>query len=402
MGFYDNYRSRVQDTLTDTDYINEENKRYVIEHFFEQPNYYQVTKNFDLDTTYDVLIAEESKKKDSVGIKNLISYPYATPQFTLGDYINWQSDVWLLTTLDTQYDYSVVGRIIETNTDLKWINNNGVLKSYRAIATNKVIHQGLDETKYITVPDGNIIVRVQKNDDTSALKESRRFIINGNAYRITNINNFVNNMIEFYMEQTTVSDEDDLINNIADQSANVFSLEINADDFNQVVGYISTLTATVKLNGDIVTKDVLWSTSNPSIVAVSSGGIISLLAEGSATITCSMQDNSSISDTIIITVTDSSAPSVETRILPNEKIILQSQTQVYTVYKYIDNVVQADTFNFTTSGIASSKYEFTVISGNSFSVRNIQKDDSNQLTVLCTNLVDATTATIQITLGGLW
>ena len=402
MGFYDNYRSRVQDTLTDTDYINEENKRYVIEHFFEQPNYYQVTKNFDLDTTYDVLIAEESKKKDSVGIKNLISYPYATPQFTLGDYINWQSDVWLLTTLDTQYDYSVVGRIIETNTDLKWINNNGVLKSYRAIATNKVIHQGLDETKYITVPDGNIIVRVQKNDDTSALKESRRFIINGNAYRITNINNFVNNMIEFYMEQTTVSDEDDLINNIADQSANVFSLEINADDFNQVVGYISTLTATVKLNGDIVTKDVLWSTSNPSIVAVSSGGIISLLAEGSVTITCSMQDNSSISDTIIITVTDSSAPSVETRILPNEKIILQSQTQVYTVYKYIDNVVQADTFNFTTSGIASSKYEFTVISGNSFSVRNIQKDDSNQLTVLCTNLVDATTATIQITLGGLW
>ena len=402
MGFYDNYRSRVQDTLTDTDYINEENKRYVIENFFEQPNYYQVTKNFDLDTTYDVLIAEESKKKDSVGIKNLISYPYATPQFTLGDYINWQSDVWLLTTLDTQYDYSVVGRIIETNTDLKWINNNGVLKSYRAIATNKVIHQGLDETKYITVPDGNIIVRVQKNDDTSALKESRRFIINGNAYRITNINNFVNNMIEFYMEQTTVSDEDDLINNIADQSANVFSLEINADDFNQVVGYISTLTATVKLNGDIVTKDVLWSTSNPSIVAVSSGGIISLLAEGSVTITCSMQDNSSISDTIIITVTDSSAPSVETRILPNEKIILQSQTQVYTVYKYIDNVVQADTFNFTTSGIASSKYEFTVISGNSFSVRNIQKDDSNQLTVLCTNLVDATTATIQITLGGLW
>jgi hypothetical protein len=156
------------------------------------------------------LIVEENKKNDAVGYKKLISYPYTTTQFSIGDNIVWESNTWLLTTLDSQYDYSVSGRIVETNIDLKWLDSNLVLKSYRACMDNKISSVGFDENKTIFLPSGNVIVRVQANVDTELLKENTRFIINGNAYWITNINNFVDGLLELYMEQVAISDEDDL------------------------------------------------------------------------------------------------------------------------------------------------------------------------------------------------
>jgi hypothetical protein len=115
-----------------------------------------------------------------------------------------------------------------------------------------------------------------------------------------------------------------------------------------------------------------------------------------------MTNNPLITDTITINVVASTTPVTETMISPNETYLIQSDpATVYTVYKLINNVQQADTFTITTSGVATAKYECVVISGNSFSVRNIEQDD-NVLTVLCTNNVDASTKTISIVLGGLY
>lgn len=210
MGFYDNYKARVQSTLSDSEFINEDNKNYVIENFENQPNYYEITKNTDLVTTYKVLIVEETKKGNAVGYKKLISYPYDTTQFSIGDYIIWESNTWLLTTLDSQYDYSVTGRIVETNIDLQWIDNSQILQSYRAFVDNKITYTGNDESKYLFLPKGNIIIYVQSNGDTQWLGIGKTFSINGTTYRITNINNFVDNLLEFYMEQVASSVEDNI------------------------------------------------------------------------------------------------------------------------------------------------------------------------------------------------
>jgi hypothetical protein len=400
VGFYDNYRARVQSTLSDSEYINEDNKNLVIENFESQPNYYEITKNSDLVTTYKVLIAEENKKDNIIGYKKLISYPYATTQFSIGDYINWGSSIWLLTTLDDQYDYSVGGKIVKTNTDIKWRDDNGVLKSYRGFKNNKVSDTGFSTGNYFYLPNGELVVQVQNNVDTNTIAINRRFIIDGKAYRVNFIHP-IEGLLEFYLETDVIRDSDDLVNNIADNNELVYTLEINQTDFNNTVGYISTLSATVKLNGSIVPESVTWSSSDDEIVNITSDGTIELLAEGSAVITCQMSDNSDVFDTITITVVSSTTSVEEIRISPAVNIILQGETQVYTVYKYINDIQQPDTFTITTSGVAASKYVITIINGNSFSIKNVQQD-SNVLTVRCTDDIDGSFETIEIILGGLF
>jgi hypothetical protein len=310
MGFYDNYRARVQSALTDSEYINDDNKNYVIDNFENQPNFYEVTKNADLVTTYKVLITEESKKNDAAGYKKLISYPYATTQFSIGDYIIWESDTWLLITLDSQYDYSVGGRIVETNIDLKWIDDSYVLQSYRACVDNKIYNVGNDETKYIFLPQGNIIIRVQSNADTRKLKNNNRFSINDITYRITNINNFINGLLEFYMEQVSESDNDAI------------------------------------------------------------------------------------------------TPAGEILIMPEDvRSIIEGDTQIFTCFKFKNGIKQNDAFTFevdASSQVSTAKYVLTTINGNSFSVKNNARDITYPLIVLCTDIVDATTQTVSIYLGGDW
>ena len=400
MGFYDNYRARVQDTLSDSEYINEDNKNLVIENFENQPNYYTITKNSDLVTTYKVLIVEENKKDNIVGFKKFISYPYTTTQFAIGDYINWDSNVWLLTTLDEQYDYSVGGRIIKTNANLKWRDDDNVLITYSCIKSNKATYTGFETGQDVVLPRGNIVIQVQDNTDTSSIPIGKRFIIDGKAY-VVHFSHIIDGLLELYMESTASSEYDDLVNDIANDTVNVYALTINQDDFNQIVGYSSTLSATVKLNGAIVSEGVTWSTSDATKVSITSGGVVTLLATGNATITCSMTDNPAITDTVTITVVAATTPVSEIRISPATTEILQGDTIIFTVYAYENDVQQADEFTITTSGVATSKYICTVISGNSFSVENVETDDT-ALVVRCTNDVDATYKEISINLGGLW
>ncbi len=401
VGFYDNYKARVQSTLSDAEYINEDNKNYVIDNFESQPNYYEITRNSDLVTTYKVLIAEENKKDNIIGYKKLISYPYATTQFAIGDYIIWNSSTWLLVTLDDQYDYSVGGRIVKTNAYLKWRDDNGALISYACYKSNRVTNTGLNYGQSIVLPKGDLIVQAQDNSDTLTIDVGKRFIIDGKAYEVGYIHP-IDGLLEFYLESVAISDYDDLVNDIADNTVRVYTLEINQGNFNQIIGFSSTLSATVKCNDEIVSEGVTWSTSDATKVSITSAGVITCLALGSVTITAEMTDNSDISDTITITVVESVTPVEEIRILPDVTTILQGDpVQVYTVYKFINDVQQSDTFTFATSGASSANYVKTDISGNSFSIENIEQSNI-PLTVRCTDDIDATYKDIEIELGGLW
>jgi hypothetical protein len=400
VGFYDNYRARVQSALTDSEYINEDNKNLVIENFESQPNYYEITKNSDLVTTYKVLIAEENKKDNIIGYKKLISYPYTTIQFSIGDYIHWKSSVWLLITLDDQYDYSVGGRIVKTNAYLKWRDENGVLISYPCFKNSRATDTGLSDGYNIVLPKGDIIVQIQENSDTLKITEGKRFIINGKAYQVQFVHP-IDGLLEIYLKSTEISVYDDLVNDIADNIIRIYTLEINQGNFNNIIGFSTALSATVKLNGEVVSEAVTWSSSAPTQVSVDSNGLITCLEIGSATITCQMTDNPSISDTITITVVAETTPVEEIRISPAVTKIFQGDIQVYTVYKFINGEQQVDTFTITTSGVATSKYKAIIIGGNSFSIENIEQSDT-ALTVRCTDNIDSSYKEIIIELGGLW
>lgn len=374
--------------------------------FENSANYNLVYKNFNYNTTYKTLIMNYNSERDSVGVKKLVSYPYTTIQFEIGDYIHWtyggSQKTWLITSLDKQFTYNVNGRMERCVNNLKWIDSYGNTVSYPCVMDDKLNETTFDFKAPMYYAPGTVFVIVQKNVDTNTLKVNDRFIFDGQAFKVQGVNNFIDgNTIKFTMFKDIIADDDDLVNGIANANKNTYTLSINQNNFQQSVGYTSTLTATLKLNGEVVTEDLTWSSSNISKATINGSGVINLLSAGSVTFTCSMADNSSISDTVTVTIAASPATVKENRINPQVTSILQGSTQVYTIYQYTNNVANASTFTFAVSGANASKYTFTNISGNSFSVKSLGYD-ATKLTVTCTNVSDSSTKTIEIQLKGLF
>jgi hypothetical protein len=99
-------------------------------------------------------------------------------------------------------------------------------------------------------------------------------------------------------------------------------------------------------------------------------------------------------------------PTAEILIMPEDvRSIVLGDTQTFTCYKFKNGIRATDTFTFSvdpSSQVSASKYTLTTINGNSFSVKNNARDESNALIVLCTDVADATTQKAFIWLGGDW
>ena len=69
------------------------------------------------------------------------------------------------------------------------------------------------------------------------------------------------------------------------------SVELSASEIELNVDGSATITATVTKNGDVEICSESWETSNKEVAQVSNSGVVTAMAEGSATITCKVTDN---------------------------------------------------------------------------------------------------------------
>jgi hypothetical protein len=416
VGDYPFYESSVTLRCTPKQsYINDFNAI----HDFTFENAPNIMTDIDEETsigskTYEDIVARVTSVVDPSTQQNLgddwkiFSFYTDEDKRPLGTSFKWRDNYWLATntnSYETLSNYCIVRR---SNNIMQHRNENAVLIQEPCVIDIGITRDAFNIGQIIVLPDGVIQVTAQNNANTRLWDIDDRFIFGGQAWKIQSFDNLRNQttfgnddnpLIIWRMCKDAERATDDLVNNIADNSDLVYVLTINQGNFNNIVGFTSTLSTTVKCNGEIVSEGVTWSSSDATKVSVSSAGLITCLALGSAVITAKMTDNISVSDTVTITVVESVTPVSEIRISPTETIILRGDTQIYTVYKFLNGVQQADTFTITTSGAAASKYDCQIISGNSFSVRNIEQSDT-ALTVLCADDIDASTQTIEIVLGG--
>lgn len=70
---------------------------------------------------------------------------------------------------------------------------------------------------------------------------------------------------------------------------------------------------------------------------------------------------------------------------PTTPDLLIGETVVYTVELFHNGALTGEPFQFTASGVPPSHYELLELSGNSFSIRNIEPHFGNPLTIRCEN-----------------
>lgn len=77
------------------------------------------------------------------------------------------------------------------------------------------------------------------------------------------------------------------------------------------------------------------------------------------------------------------ASSDEVVLSPNQDYILLGDTIKFNCFRYINDVVQEDSFTFVASDVPSDRYEFSVVDGNSFIIKNKKEYLSGKLKISC-------------------
>ena len=242
--------------------------------FEASPDYTEVYKNYDFTTTYKTRIFEGNDADKKLGFKYLLSYPYDTPQFKIGDYVHWKYDhvklsTWLMISLDTQHLYDDKGRMMLCNNYLKWIDENGKIKSYECVFQDSLTYASFKygESGVVQV-NGTIAVLVPQNKDTRKIYRNQRFIFDGIPYVVNNFIRSVNsNFLELYMFETQRLDQDDLVNNVAyngidENKKPTISTTIVSPNINDVLeGITETFTVQRYVNGLPQTDEYEFSCS---------------------------------------------------------------------------------------------------------------------------------------------
>jgi hypothetical protein len=203
-----NYRRRLANGTAMEEMTNT-TKVIVDNTFREAPNFKEVFLNgYKTDTRIDT-------EKDSNELS--ILFRPNTKVFK-GDIINFDSTHWLVNNTNDNPIFPTA-YVDLCNEWLRWIDDTGVSKVYPAVVISK--KYDLNQDEQIIIAENTLTIRVPYNNDTKKIKHLQRFIINDIPYEIHGIDaisnvNLGKGYIELKAEQSLLTAEDDLDNDIAD------------------------------------------------------------------------------------------------------------------------------------------------------------------------------------------
>jgi hypothetical protein len=354
----------------------------------------------DVDVRINRAINSQTSTKLGDDFKQIL-FPDLDHATGLG-YLYWFSDnYWVTIFSEIIMNVGASCLVRRCNNLLRWIDENGKVYS-EVVALEYEVSRPRDQTlKDMVLPSGYVTAFCQSNDRTKTLKPNQRFLFGPASNRVslkifgTGIRSFLNqktmddesaNLLQLTMGGNYENeDNDNLTLGIANYYKYAYILSLSPTSISGSAGNIYQISPTLTLNGTQTIKPINFISSSSSVTTTGSG-LISLISTGSSIITAYMVDNTSASASINVTVSGSSPVGYEVRVDPIPSYILEGDTTTYTCYLYNGGLIQADTFVFTASGsVPANHYTLSTISGNSFSIKNIEKYLSDNLTITCTS-----------------
>lgn len=401
---------------------NLEKEFYVSSDWFTIQKEYPYGSEEYIDTDVRINTLFEAKTATAVGDdfkKLLFKNPSEAP--ALGQFFQFDNNYWIVSNIENIKNIASSCVIRRCNNLLRWKDfDTGIIYSQPCVI-DYLIKETRDYSTggaSLVQPSGFMEIFSQFNIRTNKIRPNRRFIFgnpnNWNAYKIMGggVNNH-NNLFTSDMNSVGLlrlsllanqvnEDTDDLVNGVADSGEYAYTLSLNVSTLSMAIGDSYVVIPTVELNGTIISKAVTWSSSKTTVATISSGGVITPVGVGTSTITCSLTDNSSITSTCSLTITATPTSNYSILISPSVDYIYETEEQVFTTTLYLNGIAQPDTFTYTlnSNGVPSSNYQYNILSGNTFWVRNIKRYDQAPLIFTATS--GATSIQIPIKLKGAW
>lgn len=349
-------------------YYEDSKIRHIEDNFKDNINYEQVYKNFDPEDIYDTWIYDfHSEKKDSEE-KYIQMYPYQT--IKQGEYIFWKEEPWICMGVDLQYEYKQLGMMYKClEYPLKWIDQNG-LHSYPIWSQSKVLRDPLADGRPIVLIESSMELYVQRNEDTLSIKPNDRFIFGQRTvFRVLEtIDFYIDGILKVMLKKDEENhSKDDFINGIAFNDYNT-KVVLAFGSVEGDIGEERFLQADVEINGVVDgTKVITWSSANTSVATVDQTGKVVFVGYGVADI---VAEYNGITGTVTVLCTNTGGTDIEYRITPSVTTVSVGESQIFTVEKYVNTILEPVTFTFVAS---SGDFDFEVVDGNTYKVINISE-----------------------------
>lgn len=260
---------------------------------------------------------------------------------------------------------------------------NGSIFSIPCVIDYDMTSPSQQVSSYVITPNNHAVVMVQGNADTLRLfKLNTRYMFNGRPFKLLayqdallydlNYQQPTLLYLDLYLDE--LHEQDDIENNLAYNGEYDYTIQIDADDMELTAGATGTLGATVLLNGMETTTNVVWSTSNDAVVTIDATGqyqVIGKVGE-SATITATVQGNTSVTASITITVVDTQVVSSSVTLNPSFSKIRQFESITFGVdVVYGATVVMPDTVQISlaqNTQLWSNQYLTIIQSGSQYTI----------------------------------
>lgn len=407
------YTNQLQETLNEQFY-NASDVYTIQEETALASNVYQ-----NVDVRINYVINTNTGERVGDDFKTLL-FKQLNHSVDLGRMYQFDSNYWLCVNVDKLKTLVSTAQVRRCNNVLRWQDVSGAIYEVPCFLSY-LIKENRDYStagSAIVVPSGMIDCTIQFNSMSNKIRPNQRFLIgnqnNWTAYRVEGggINNFnnlstIDNMssgiIKFSLAVDYINTEtDDVVNGIADVTENLYVLTLNQASISGDPTQTVQLVATVKLNGNTVTRNLVWSSSDPEIATVSNTGLVNFVAEGEAVIRCQLENNDLVFDLCDVEVTSTPVDNYQLIVSPNVNYVFKDEETTWSVYLYENGVQQADAVVFTLDAntVPSTNYIYEVLSPNTFKIHNYGMFLTDTLDVTATSGIYS--IVISITLRGVW
>ena len=199
-----------------------------------------------------------------------------------GRYYYFEDNYWISTFTDKHDSIAKTAVVRRCNNFMRIIDpENGAIFSIPCVVEYDMSSPSVQVSRYILTPNNHAVVMVQGNADTLRLfKTNTRYILGGRPFKLYGYQNAILDdlsspmptllYLDLYLDE--LHDKDDLSKQLADNGVYDYQVKINSGDMKLPPESDGTLTADVTLNGIEVQRELVWGTSDFSVVSIDENG----------------------------------------------------------------------------------------------------------------------------------
>ncbi len=258
-------------------------------------------------------------------------------QFIRGLFYKFNRNYWICDYFDETNGLAKYASVRRCNNVLRVRDSaNGGIFEIPCVVDYDMTSPSAQVTSTILTPNNHAIVITQLNEDTKRLfKYNTRFILGGRAFKLMSYQNALVSSdygeptvfyLDLYLDE--LHSGDDIENQLADNGEYNYTIKIDSTDIVAPRGSYGKLEASVLLNGNEVTRPIVWLSKDTSVVRVKDDGSYTIFGYDGAqsSIVAYIDGNESCSASINVSVVENEELSAEVITEPTFNSIKQYQT----------------------------------------------------------------------------